>query len=562
VFSAILLVLAIPLVSSVVNQIRMILPLGSDARSNQAMREHARPIAQDGPTTAVRSALSDMHRGKLTTGGLNACRRVDPDNGLYDYLEAALAAGPTEGETHALIPRGRLLALRRAAPVDLHRARLRRITLARLEKNRLDPRMMEVMFLLRYQWIARLPPEGPVLRDITATFLNDAREYRHAGRDEEAALLEDSVARLALDLVDHEPGPAEALLAADILAAWADHLGATGQKEGQPPRVEQVMNEARSLRTRWHQTATGEEVNLLPYTYSAVCVPQAHQRVMSSLAAGVVSITACLVLVVALATIALSLRIVASMSNEWEPVPGWRKRAWLAALVAVAPILVAVIVLLVVNVGWTWVISSPTLRSVWMLPFVFAVWLLLVAWSFMTPPLLPRASRWRHLLWTPAVLLAVLVLLDLSLRPMGSDPWLAPISIRRFRILSIDLGIAAVPVLIACVALLYGARRSAARLRSGRRDSAAHDPQKRHPGVPAVSTVAVRAAWAVAVRALLIMASVTLILLIWNRVQDLAHRRQFVAAMEDPMASRLGPDWRERHFGTARSVWEDRPAGR
>ncbi len=537
--AALLLLLFIAVfVPALVRQVYLILPIGTDPAVDDAMDAVGPRLARDPIFAIVNSALRDARAGRLDAVRAERYREHDPHNGLYDYLLAwtLLRQSRTDAST---LPSAVQLELKLASPVRLHHARQRRMIHEAFAPFALDPRHVENLFQLREMWIA-IPPIlgpplrafppilGPPLRALTDDFLDQAKRWREGELDEDAASLEHAVARLAFDLVNEDSEGEHALLAADLLGNWADHLRRHGNAQ-EVELADRAIAELDNLRPRWHEAA-GKETNLLPYTYSAVWAPRAHQRVMSSLVASALAILTAVMLFLLTGGAWLTALLAEPRPIQAEGTPSETKGVWLRGLLLTAPLIVVEMTILLLDIPWTWIISYPTWIAARFLPLVLLTLFAAGLWMFAPPR--NGATSLMRVVGIVALLGYAMILIAGTALPWGDPVPGLPDAIRQLRWILSSLG----GVSFAAVILLP----------AGAFVDFARNPEQRGP--------LCRRMLAMASRSLLIAALAAVAFSVWNLRQDTAHRAAFAQAMEAPITSRLGTDWKDRYFGSAEAL--------
>ncbi|GMV95816.1 MAG: hypothetical protein AMXMBFR83_01860 [Phycisphaerae bacterium] len=388
----------------------------------------------------------------------------------------------------------------------------------------------------------------PLLRAIANGLRAQAKAWREAGFPAEAAGADAAIVKLFLDLLDEPPRPEVVLLASrqlpPALRSLAEDARAAGWEAARAEALRAAADRVEGLLVAWRQRSPADAVNMLPATEDVVRVPAEHDRVMGSIIAAVLSMSAWPVLA------AISLVLAAMSPWAWSgPAVRWRWKGWgraAAVAIVLAPLLMLTALSLSVTIPATWLFSLASLPLPGWIMRIEPGGLRLVAGGLLagaplagfalllvglaarvclvlptTPPNGSVSNRALAILLigTGVVLLVTWPLPALAVpgRPMG---------VAVLRRLLIRVGLAA--LVVAIVWLVWGFHR---RQRAG------------VPHGPAATALLAVACWSWAASACGMFATLGL-----NQRNDRLHQRAFVAAADDQVAERLGPNWHETYF--------------
>jgi hypothetical protein len=472
----------------------------------------------------------------------STCQQLDPNNGLYDYLELAplLSAGKDDAGLTELVRR-----LRDARPAKLHLRPRYQQTEALFLQADMPPRVAaRGAQRIPYFSVPLREPYPQVVRGWSGALLARGRSWREAGRPRDAVGAHAAVVRLLNDLVVDSPDPIVALMASEILpAAWSELKGdvetcrgvrADAAADALVQAIGRQSERIAALRPRWHAIAE-EGMNVLPYTglsYHVTLARPEHQAAMAALfwvAIAAVTWAILLVLCIFLLVVAASASDRAGIKIRWSRP---RVSVWLALLVVCGPTVAFMLWMRMAVSDYSWILSLPSIWTV-------------AAWPAVVVVLVGLAVRWCMRMAGPAgksffpgggLAVIVVFLLTLALLPLvlSGRAWLPPVEIRVFRIGGLLIGIESLAVLVAWI--------GSALLRAGRGEFS----------LAAWSRAYLNAAAA----ALLAMSLIATTGLLINRQADLRHQRAFVRAAADPLTDRLGPGWLEQHLGGTASLLE------
>ncbi|UCD30150.1 MAG: hypothetical protein JSV03_06680, partial [Planctomycetota bacterium] len=240
-----------------------------------------RALHANGKILPVRRAFQLSADTKGDRPDFESFRSMDPDNGLYWYLDLltllrareSAASQPTAGDGEVL---ERLHRLQIAPPARIYLSRQRKIAQAAYRKAGLSVRRSAFEAdRARYRFGYLVEKHRPVLRELADRLMERGTIWRESGRADDARIAFLAVIRLMVDLIDDSPLPDVTLLAAEGLPKALAAIG--GDDEAH--RVE-------DFRKRWHARALNDRVNLLPLIGDFAMAPSAHRRVLRSFCAG------------------------------------------------------------------------------------------------------------------------------------------------------------------------------------------------------------------------------------------------------------------------------------
>jgi len=533
-----LAVVALPLNKTLVWQAGEIIPSLGPQLWPEPWRSVGKVIASDPGIRATTLAFHSLADKPTEPFDADAYRKVDPANGLYDYLalHPLLQAAAPDNERL----RGQIANLADSKPARLYLTRRFQIV-ENLFVQADSPRRIAA----RNGWLLPhyLPSLAniheayqPILRDWAGAMLAYGRSLRQAGELDAAYQAHAAVIRLLTELADESPAPNTMLLASEMLArAWLELDLDVKARVGQNPEsaaIEQQAARLADLRPRWHRVADAG-LNLLPFTAMACHVPLArseHQRAMAAVTSALLALVAWAMLLVlaCFSLVAMAFRAhVVDVSFHWRRP---RSSRWLALLLVVGPCLLLMLLPHVADLDYTWLFSKPSLWPAAALPLLIPV-LVALALRLCTETSDKRLNLalWRTI--PVLILLAVSPVFGAVLSLTSHGPGVPP-AVAAVRWAGTALALAYILVLLAwCGSAVFrafeGAFSLAAWSRSAFRVTAA--------SFLVVTVLAVGALWL-------------------NRQADKRYEQAFVRAAADPVADCLGADWFDRTFGESRRL--------
>ncbi|GMU20498.1 MAG: hypothetical protein AMXMBFR13_05950 [Phycisphaerae bacterium] len=541
---------ATPLLGTLVQQIRAMIPHGQERLPAGVYQAVRRQLADDRRTKAARHAFEQLEAPIADQFTAAPHEVLDPANVLYRHLElltmlpradaAAATSAPSDEQDAALAERLRSI-LRLSDPARLHAKYQRTVTLSSLRAHGVELRPAAAAAEYGFPWLE--PPRRPVLRDVAGRLMVLGARWREAGRPRDALLAHATVVRLFDDIVRDSPVPDVALLAAEQLPPALRETGKDADAAGLPLSPDSKSDErtwtqqfavqaqrVAALLHEWHRRIGPDDINLFPRTTGPLLAPAAHDAVLASMTASALVVgTWC-----TLALLASLLTAMAALRRQSDS-PVWRWNGWgLIAAVAmvIAPMVGLIVLLFALDVPFTWLISLKSLPAMALAPFVVPVMVGLAArLGVQTDAAEVPTGTASRLIW---VLAAVVVgsWVVLLLVPTASEPWQPPAGIQLFRRLGTWIG--------AECAVITAAWLTGALI------------QRRRSGVG--SGQKARSLLGVVAWSLLATTLVGWVVLAINDRNDQAHAQVFAAAAADPLADRLGQDWQEAHFGGVRPL--------
>ncbi|HXK86029.1 MAG TPA: hypothetical protein PLS82_08365 [Phycisphaerae bacterium] len=525
---------AIPSIQQLIAQVKLVVRGRDNGTARQAHRALQNALRREPRLVAVDMALRATAQGESEFAHLE---ELDPDNGLYAYLRLM----PDLERTASGSPEDRSMA---DAQLDAQlAARIRNLVTgrpARLYVGRWRALAMEAHLAVRVpDRLAAYEADGvvrsyglvyrPVLRELADGMLARAKAWREAGRSADAVRANAAVIRLMMNLVDDSPWPEVVLLAAEYIPAALRAITDGAGAAGLPPEVvEQNLAAAarlEALRAAWQTYGVDEITNLLPHTGDVPPAREAHDRVLRSMLAAGYGAGAWL----ALAVICMVLLPFARVAWYSGIVVRWRWGGWgrlVAVGIVIAPLLLAIVIFLGGNLSLAWLFSLPSVRGLVMPVLLTPVLVGVAAWLCVELPAGAAAARLsRRTVWFMAGA-ALVVLVGAAIFPTLPEAWRPSPGVQLFRRLGVVVGVESLALML--IWMTWGLIRR-------RRLKIA-------PGPTAAGCLAV-AAWAWMAAAVVALAVSQL-----NSWNDARHEKAFVAASADPLADRLGPDWRNAYF--------------
>jgi hypothetical protein len=538
--SLVLLVFSAPLIRTCVVQVQLILPWTASAT---AYRDYTNSLARSPEIVSLWRAFHRLSTPTTRPSEREVLARLNSTNGLRSWLDLlivlrendaapasqpAWASQPTPASTSVLAALDRTHA---APPVRLHVIEEQELADKALQD--LSPRERAAQAEQMPNWYS--PDEvpnvqrscRPVLRELADRLRAQADQWRKHGHQAQARDADEAIIRLMSEVVADSPTPELAMLAAEEMVPALKALGA----QEQAARLE-------TFQQQWRKATQDDRINLLPCTREAVLAPRAHDRVMRSLAACLVMMAACAVLVL-LSLLWLLVMTVAQPPDEvallWQ---GNGRGAYWAPIITCSPVLIALPILAFADIPWTWLGSYPSMPAAILSPAILLVSSGAATWRCVRPtdPFGPCRMPSKAIWMIAALLLPTLAAMLLFL-PIHHQAWAPPVLMQRFRQWGLLLG--ALSVVLAVVWCAVGAVH---RSRTGL-----------PPGVWARANLSVTAP------SLLLSTVLLTAVLGINQYCDLKHQQTFVQAAADPIADRLGADWKAAFTPTALDVSSSQP---
>lgn len=445
--------------------------------------------------------------------------KLRPNTGLRAWGELLLILRQTDKpadsrpvEAHSSLTRAISLA-QSAPPIRLYAREVRQLAAKAFND---EPRRKGASYATAYTQDVCLRSSRPVLIELANRLEALAVHWQTEGRAADARAAREAVVSLMTGVVSESPTPDSAMLASELMIAPLRGLGATGKAE-----------RLREFREQYRRVSLGDQTNILPHTGQAVLAREAHDRVMRSMTAVLVTLATWVIL--AGVAVFLMVAILAMQPPDVVPVL-WqhpRRGSWEAALLACAPLLGLLVFIGLADIPWTWLVSYPTLKAGLLLPGLLfisigiATWICVRLGSPFKPCPLPGKAAWAiAALCLPTLLVLVLFV------PLNTEPWQPPALIQRMRLWGAIVG--GVGIATAILWVIAGL------------------VHRTRTGLPA--GVWARANLATVASALLLTSIVLWPVLAINQYFDIQHERAFVQAAADPLADRVGSDWLNRYF--------------
>lgn len=523
--SVLLVILSSPLIRTFSLQVRMAIPRGVPS-AKAVWTAFLGDLHKSPEVVTLWRAFQRVDSPLKRPDDLSVVEAIDPANGMRAWLEfllilrgqdAIAASRPAEADPVIIPALGRLRAV---PPVRLHAMQEQRLILRALADESPRQRSSYAPFFI-YGAVESAQPNTsrssrPLLSDIADRLETLAQRWQKEDRAAESRAARESIVRLMTQVVDDSPTPELAALAAEKMVPALRGLGESARAD----RMAEFQE-------RWRLAFAADQTNVVPHTGKAVVAEREHDFVLRSMAA----VLACLVAWTILAVLVIAFMVALLVTQppdditvQWRhPAQGPRE----AALLACAPLLAVLVVLVVTDLPWMWLISYPSAQSVILLTSLMLVSTGAASWLCVRLPEpfracpLPARTVWAVVAFCIPTFLVVMLFV-----PIEQGPGFAPPMIQRFRLWGSVLGLLSLLVTAAWVVggLVHRTRT----------------------GLPA--GVWARAGLNTAASALLLTSILLWPVLIANQYLDTLHSEAFVQASTDPLADRLGPDWKERYF--------------
>lgn len=542
------LLAAIPSFPVFVQQLLAMAPYGIDKpereRRNQIVRGAFGP-----PMMVPIDAMRAVNRQPQAPISFDQARRIDRDNGLYDYLQLLLALRqtPPPGMQHALPPAAfdQLRYVLSAPPVKLHRPALqKRIADALLQSNTVAPEAPQIgpreAAVEGVRTLAFLGDDHKIiLRELSDRLLDWGDEYRKSNGPREALLLDLVAARMLTQVVNDSPVYDTVLVAAEKLPRSMTALAADAQAlradEADVAPARAAADAVQQFVTRWRHI-DGNETNIVPFSGS---IPHhiaiAAQRPLLKSIATVCAASASLAVLLAVGFV-LGAATILLPNGRTVPI-AWRRGAlgeWGGVLILLIPLTALTTVALSPSTSLTWIFTANTgFALVWS----GGAFLLALALATRVAARLPDSLESQRTHPARAALVLIATVAALALAAYFAAPAIAradrpPLGVQRLRKLITFIGMASLVVSIAWFA--WG------RVWSAR--------------VKLPAGVLARIQLALIARTLVIGAFFLSLSLYLNVAIDRRHQKAFAAASERIVADALGEDWHDRHFKPAQDA--------
>ena len=502
---------------------------------------------------AVGRALSGVGQASVEPRLLESCRRDDPGNGLYDYLDLLLVLRSGLGGDAAVL--AQLSELSSTPAAQAHVLRQHQVIQEALAHEGISQRRAALLAWENCSWLQQSCDKAT--RELTRLLSARASVWRETGRTADAVRAHAAIVRLTTDLAKESPSPETMLLVSELTASACRELardcassgvgsrpasgpaaaGGASPSRPDPRACEEAASKAAALRDTWHKAVDAEGVGVLPWMGASIHVLLArpeHHRVMVSLVCSLLALTCCATLLVLLVPIGIA-AVATSMPPDAElKWRGGRPGRWGGAVLPVLPVLAMSLFLSVVNIDFTWLLSAPSVVGVAAFPALAVILLWLAAYGCAV--LTEKEPRYGWSLAGVYVAGAVLLLGLLLVRGGVAGPtlWRPPVAVCVFR----AAGFVTTVLCFLMVALwvLMNVRR----------------------GLRGRFSLAVlsRVFLPVVAASFLYMGLLAFSLLWLNDSRNTAHQQAFALAAANPVADCLGPDWYRDHLAGARALVE------
>ncbi|MBI4578986.1 MAG: hypothetical protein HY718_04745 [Planctomycetes bacterium] len=539
--SLLLTVLCLPLLDTVIEQVRLMVPSLDPAPGEAAAIQAAHRAWQADRRT--RDAMTQFHvltRRDPTDDELGSWLEASPDNALPILADLLVrlrrsGIGPSSQPASASQPAiddqvaGLLQQLENGPPLRPMVARLRTVFVAALRDRALSARRAEVLFDA-VRWSSPLVDYRPIVREAADRLMALGGEYRRQSRPADARRAYAGGIRVLTDAVEDSPLPDVALLVAARLPAAIHELQAAGGAK--PDQAEAAIRHLQQFRQEWMEPGI-DDVALLPAIAEPAVAAEFQREAVGALVAAVgVLAGGGLLLLVCLALIVVVL--VRQRMGDVPLVWLWQGAgAFIAPGIVVAAAVVPVLLLAGGSLPFVWLFSGRSLGPLMLAPMnLLVVWMLAVRICLRPGPPFERA-----VVPLPAVLGGVLFALIVAVfawtyLPVRPEAWRPPADVQVFRRVGTVAGLACILVLMTWTVWGWWRRRRA--------------------GLPAGAWA--RAGLAVASSSLGVLLLFAVIALGVDHRRDARHEAAFARAAADPIADRLGPQWWSAYFAPARAL--------
>lgn len=528
--SAALVVLSIPLARTFFLQMEMIVPPRAGSHAAKSLSAAAASFGDELQRSAqIMQLWRTLERLSSPVPRPNdraLLADLEPTNGLRAWLELLLilrredefsTTRPADADRSIMAALG---GIRVAPPVRLYV--MQELSLAHGALTKVSPRQRAAYaaYLLYASPEDRQPNTSRssrmILTELVRRLESLAEQWQEKGKHTQAQTAREAIIRLMTEAVTDSPTPEWALLASELMIPNLRTLGANEQAD----RLEAFRQSLRAA-------LQGDQINIIPHTGRAVMAEKAHDRLMRSMTATLVTMAAWAIL----AAVALFLMVAILVTQPPDEITvQWRHLkhgSREAAVLACSPMLGFLVFIALADIPWTWLVSYPTSKAALILPGLLlistgaATWISVRLSEPFKPCPLPGKAAWA----AAAVCIPTLVVLAVFVAPSG-ESWQPPASIQRLRLWGAIIG--GFCFALAVVWLICGVIH------------------RTRTGLPA--GVWARGSLATVASALLLTSLVLWAVLAVNQYFDIRHERAFVEAMIDPVADKLGPNWLDRYF--------------
>ncbi|MDM8005820.1 MAG: hypothetical protein QUV05_06680 [Phycisphaerae bacterium] len=511
-----LLVLSAPLARTFFQQIDLIVRRGVNPAAQQAFSNELRRSAE---IMGIHRACRTLASSKSRADDQTILAELRPDNGLRAWLELLLVMRQAD-KTPASHPSGMdstilraIASARSAPPIRLYTTEVSALGEKALAEETPRRRAAHVASLA---YGVCVNVSRPVWIELANRLETLADRWDQTGRQAEARTAREAILDLMTDVTRDARTPDLAVLASEMMLSPSAKLDRSEQAE----RLGEFHD-------RWRQAFQGDQINWVPHTGQTVLAEKAHDRLMRSMTATLVTMATWAVL----AAVALFLMVAILVTQPPDEISvQWRRLKRgppQAAVLACSPLLGLLAFVALADIPWTWLISYPTLKAGLLLPGLLlistgtATWISVRLSEPFKPCPLPGKAAWA----AAALCVPTLLVLAMFVSP-GREPWQPPIFIQRLRLWGTAVG--GLSLTLAVVWLIGGVIH------------------RTRVGLPA--GVWARASLGTVASALLLTSLALWVVLAVNQYCDIRHEQTFVKAMVDPVADKLGPDWLDRYF--------------
>lgn len=511
-----LLVLSAPLARTFFQQIDLIVRRGVNPAAKQAFEREVRRSTE---IMGLQRTCQVLTSPKTQPDDQTILVGLRSNNGLRAWAElllltrradGAIASRPVDDDSSILAA---IATARSSPPIRLYTAEVRSL----VEKTFAEePPRIRAAHASSYADGVCPSVSRPVLMELVRRLETLADRWDETGKHAEARVAREAIIDLMIDATRDARTPGLAMLASEMMLPAATKLNMA-------ERAERLGE----FRDRWRQAFQGDQINWVPRTGQAVLAEKAHDRLMRSMTATLVTMATWAVL----AAVALFLMVAILVTQPPdEIVVQWRRLKRgppQAAVLACSPLLGLLAFVVLADIPWTWLISYPTLKAGLLLPGLLlistgtATWISVRLRDPFKPCPLPGKAAWA----AAALCVPTLLVLAMFVSP-GREPWQPPIFIQRLRLWGTAAG--GLSLTLAVVWLIGGVIH------------------RTRVGLPA--GVWARASLGTVASALLLTSLALWVVLAVNQYCDIRHEQTFVKAMVDPVADKLGPDWLDRYF--------------
>lgn len=550
--SVALALVCIPLATTVVRQVRLMIPGATVLPPRDVLISALAALRQQPEVGRTIRQFQILAQRNPSPDEITQWRQSDPTNALPAWAEILVELRTLQGpassqpalDTHLL---SLLQAVPSEPPLRLHAATAQRLMMADLREHDLSAREAALVAdVLRWQSPDLVPAYREVIRELTKRLLLKVAAHRQHSQPDAAITVYATLKQMLTQVVDDSPLPDIALLGTErlpaILTEWAHTLDPDIERSGSESRntisapattpvdatAQDLLRQAKDVerfRSRLRDFPD-EQLNLMPPLGTEVVAQAAQDRALRWMTlAGLTTGAAGVLAVICLGALAIILlrRPPATPSLAW----GWRGHGYIAGaafivlswIVLLGGFLFLLYGLSHHSVPYVWLFSRPSWSVAAILPASLVCIVAIATRLAVENPREPQQGLVPPMAIIDGVLFIILFVVALLIAiPLHPEPWRPPAGIQILRRAGKLAGLACIPVL--AFWLIWGIRR------------------RRRAGWPAGAYA--RATLAVTSVALAVMLLLSTVMLGTDRWADAVHDRAFAKGIVAPIADLAG----------------------